>query len=301
MSNVIDFETFEFDAQATTGGTNDGIANGEIVKCIILDFGYPSSYLASLKEENEKAKKDAEDMGLDFEEKKPSFKDGGIMAKVAVLERLDTHEKVFRIGDNDEYVEPSYTCYTQISMVPPHVVFTKKWSSFGKGLINLKADGSLYIGNIIPSAFEAQDFATKVVIEDKEQERLASWKSLIDSYTQMTELQAHQWLLKALAQRFLLSHKGEKGFALLKPQTGVVFQARVRRKEGSRLFDLERFQWNGDRKQYDIFGSTSAYIDEESVDIASQIIGVRESNRLKRETAKAVKQEKEKVLDEVPF
>lgn len=296
------FESFDFDFDGGSTAKHGGIANGELVKCILLDFGYPSAYLKTLEEENKAAKQNADDLGLDFEEKKPSFKDGGIMAKVAITERLDSHEKVFILNDKDEFVEPSYACYTQISMLPPTVIYKNGWSSFTKGLLNVKQDGSLYIGNITPSAYIAQDFETKVLDVAKEEERQKNWDSLIQMYTALPEDKALSWLLKSLASRFLLSHRGTNGqFALLKPQTGVVFEARVRRKENSRLFDLERFQWNKDKRQWDVFGKTEAFVDDESVDIATQIIGVREVSRLKRETEKVVKKEKEKVLDEVPF
>ncbi len=296
------FETFDFDFDGGSSVKHDGIANGELVKCIILDFGFPSAYLKALEEENKAAKQNADDLGLDFEEKKPCYKDGGIMAKVAIIERLDTQEKVFILNDKDEFVEPAYACYTQISMLPPSVIYKNQWSSFTKGLLNVKQDGSLYIGNITPSAYLAQDFETKVLDVAKEEERQKAWDALLKMYKELPEDKAAAWLLRSLASRFLLSHRGTNGqFALLKPQTGVVFEARVRRKDNSRLFDLERFQWNKDKRQWDVFGKTEAYVDDESVDIATQIIGVREVNRIKRETEKVTKKEKEKVLDEVPF
>lgn len=296
------FETFDFEFDGGSPTEHNGIANGELVKCLLLDSGYPSAYLKALEEENKAAKQTAEDLGLDFEEKKPSFKDGGIMIKVAITERLGNQEKVFILNDKDEFVEPKYACYTQISMLPPTVIYKKQWSSFTKGLLNVKADGSLYIGNITPSAYLAQDFETKVLDEAKEAERQEAWDKLIAMYNSFTEEQALAWLLKSLAQRFLLSYRNSKGqFALLKPQIGVVFEAQVRRKEGSRLFDLQRFEWNKEKRQWDVFGKVEAFVDDESVDIATQIVGIREVNRIKREQEKAIKKVKEKVLDEVPF
>ena len=296
------FETFDFDFAGGSTAEHDGITNGELVKCLLLDSGYPSAYLKALEKENKAAKQSAEDLGLDFEEKKPSFKDGGIMMKVAITERLDNQEKVFILDDKDEFVEPTYACYTQISMLPPSVIYDKGWSSFTKGLLNIKQDGSLFIGSITPSAFPAQNWETKEPDVEKEAERKQAWEKLIAMYNSFTEEQALQWLLKALSQRFLLSYRNNKDqFALLKPQIGVVFEAQVRRKEGSRLFDLQRFEWNKEKRQWDVFGKTGAFVDDESVDIATQLIGIREVNRIKREQEKAIKKVKEKVLDEVPF
>lgn len=287
-------ETFEFDS--TPPRESNSINNGELVRCLVLDFGHPTSYLKALAEENKTAKGQADSLGFDYEEKKPSFKDGGIMAKVAVVYRIDNKQPVF--GTAKTPVQPSYSCYSQITMLPPSVIYEKGWSSFTKGLMNVKKDGSFVIGGILPSAFPAIDWNTKQPDPAKEKERKSKWQEILEAYQEMTEEQAHLWLLRRLAQRFLFVSETSEHHSLLKPTTGLVFEARVRKKDGSFMFDFERFQWDKETKQYVIYGNPFAYIDQESIEIATNIIAEREVQALQREHAKAQKEEE---YDDIPF
>lgn len=294
----MNYETFDFDSAPPTREYNT-IADGELVRCLVLDFGYPTAYLKTLAEENKAAKEQAENLGLDFEEKKPSFKEGGVMAKVAIIYRFDKKEAVFGTGKTP--VQPDYSCYTQISMMPPTVIYKKMWSSFTKGLMNVKKDGTFWISSILPNTFEAKNWETGALDPAKEEARQKEWDNIIRSYNELTEEEAHLWLLRKLSARFLFAVERPEGYGIIKPTTGLVFEAKVRRKDKSYLFDLQRFEWDKDVKQYTVYGNPFAYIDEESVKLATQIIAEREIKALQREQAKAETQAKEAVEDEVPF
>lgn len=300
-------DDFEFDA-GSEPAPKDQINNGELVRCIILDVGHTAAHIKDVEEYNKNAQEQAENLGIEPELRSLSFKEGGVCAKVAVITKLDTGQQVFSMKEDASgavYTEPSYTCYTQITMPSPLTIYEKGWGSFSKGLMNINHEGRIYINNFIPSAFPVQNWDTKEIIVDKDEERKEMVKSLLDRYKEFSEEQALSWLLKAMAQRFLLASKKETDnglvYSIARPRTGLVFQARVRRKPDSRMFDLERFQWDKDKKEYDIFGDPIAYCDDESVEIAMGIIATREVSKLKREQSKAARDAQIKQDEEVPF
>lgn len=302
MLNEYYEEDFSFDPPK--GNSNgDELKNGELVRCVLLDSFYPYSYQKELDALNKAEKEKADNLGLEYEPAKPSFKDGGISFNVAVTHRLDNNNPTIDYkAIANEVTLPSYHCFTGISAITPKMVFDKGWGSFTKGVLDVKGNGSLYIGKITPDAYPAKNWDTGLPDAEKETARLSSWTDLLKMYSQFTEEEAKNYLLKSLSQRYIFVRKQEdKGFSLIRPRTGVVFEGRVRKKEGTNFFDIERFQWNKDLRQNDIFGSPYAYIDDDSVALAEAIIVQREQDRIAREQKEQIKKQKEAALDEVPF
>lgn len=293
-------------ADAPIGGSSEGqLENEQLVRCIMLDFGYTSQNVKNIQILNDEAERQAAELGIDAVRHESTFKEGGVMGKVAILQKqvnggwVDT----FGIDKKDGLIEPSYATYTQITMLSLPLIYSNRWSLFTKGLNYIDKDGKPRIKGFLPATFPAKDWTTGIVDEDKEATRVQEWQDQLKIYSNLSEEQAHNYLLKHLAQRFILVEKKDDAPGrLMRPRTGVLFEARIRRKDGSRLFDLERFTWNKAKEQYDVYGTLYATIDDESVDMAQKIILLRDGNKAKRSIDKAANIKKFKeYADEVPF
>jgi hypothetical protein len=302
MTNLDDDFDFDSSSVPTANGERDSIANGELLRCIITSFSMPAAYLKDIEEKNTEIEREANITGIDPVLLTPTFKEGGIVAKVAVLFRQT--KKDYGVQWNsltNEVTEPNFVCYTQISMMPPPTIYAKSWSSFTKGLVNMRQDGNPYIGAILPSAWKAEDFTTKVLDPVKEKARLAEVQKVLAEYEALSEIGAERYLRQKLAQRFLLVNNANGKFTLFNPKIGLQFDAQARRKEGANLFDLQRFQWNSDKRQYDIYGNLFASIDDESVQMATDIALHREVKAADKAAERVASVKAVQEEEEVPF
>lgn len=291
-------EYFEREAPEYSGS---GLKDGDTVRCIVLDRGLSSKGLKDLDAKNEAEAELAKKQGIDPDLIAPTSKNCGIEFNVAITHILGDEPQSLWTSADGRVCEPRFNASTKISMLPPPTIHEGGWNKYTKGFLYFKKGGAIKIGALLPSAFPAKNWDTGEVDAEKEASRLLEWKTALAAYEEAPEDFAERVLRERLAALYVLIDKDTK--KLRGARTGLVFEAKVKRKEGSKYFDLERFKWNKETNEWDIFGSLYSYIDDESKEFASEIIKVRDEGRKQRAEAKQQASAKEvvEVEDEMPF
>lgn len=292
MSDYFDYDAY---VPSTGGGEQNPLKQGEKVSVLILGTEFPTAHRKAVEEKNKSIIAENESLGIDAPLTELSFKEGGMSLSCAILSR----EGVDVWGDN--VVKPTtFRPFISIQSLPPAQTLEKKWSAHCKGLKNIAPDGGLNIGYILPNPFPAKNWDTGVIDEGKEALRVSAWSDVVDWYNNASEELCQEWHYKKLAQRLLLlDAEAEK---LVKPQTGLVFEATISRKEGSQFFDIQRFSWNNDLRKWNVHGelyllnSISNLMEEK----AAQIAFIKTQEMLQRSN-RSQQPQTQVAEDEVPF
>lgn len=122
----------------------------------------------------------------------------------------------------------------------------------------------------------------------KENDRLAKWTKIANLWSELNEDKAYDELLQGLSRRMLLLTKTDKKATYVAPKPGMLFSAKVNKREGSKYFDLVFFEYDKATKKYNFFADLekdcSFAFDEETIELAESI---KRANDLAREAYKA--------------
>ena len=296
----------------------DTISDGDKLKLIVLGFEFPKFYLDSIKESDFVKQEQAKAMGLPFTPTMPSHKEGGMVMKCAVIER--NGKPTFTTVDQKIKL-PNFFISTAINQLPLPMIHEKnkkmidEGKFFGffdqqKGLSShVNSKGGLKVINIHPLSGIAQDFNSKVYanaiplgFEDgyadlikKEKERKADWESCVSIWNSLTENDATTELFDGLSRRFILGYKEKKKFICQEPEVGMIFEGIAESKK-ARYWRLKTFQWNAEKKDWDIFNPVQTepqVISEKRKRLAKAIEEAIKEDIEKRANAKAQKEAEE--------
>lgn len=298
------------------------LKDGEIVKVLILDMTYPSSYLKSLDEFNSNEKRIADSMGLDYSPKLPTHKEGGLQVNYAVITRGSDGqmtERVFKESP-DGLIEPPYTCYGSLTQLAPKELFEKKWDYQRRGGgTKLNKLGKPTIVDLLPNASVVKDWSAGVSADeipagqeehfkdllDKEAERLIEWEEFLKQYESLTEDEALEWLMDCMSSRFLICHVDDDIIAYVPAVKGTTFTAMIAKKD--KYLNLVPFKYNSNSKSFIIYSKlNSKYPSDDSIAYANEIIELKETqkeirNRKKSEEPVEPDEQIENSNDEDPF
>lgn len=296
-------EAIGYGYEAPPTGEIGGIEEFEPIKIMFLERSYPSKYLNELNEKNTKAAEECTLLGIDFVPKAPSFKEGGVMWKYAVVERRGTgeglNEKTLLPTDEGLLEEPKYTYSGVIQQIPPAIMYEKKWD-LGEGG---NPAGTLYKQTIypapqrfLPPVWPPYDFTNRRKYQDipdddrsaevmalraQEQKRKSDWNAVITYFNSLDELEALKVLEMSISYRFLMGFADNGGFKYVRPAKGLTMNLR-RGKIDSRYLNLDAYIYNKDKKAYDFFVSDVTPPDEISEYVADMIIATQNAARQKR-------------------
>lgn len=299
---------FEFaDTTSKSSSINENeLQNGEIVDVMLLEHTYPSNYVTALNERNTKEKLEAEELGVSFVPNKPSYKDGGISWKYAVIRRartgIEPDELVFKPSDTG-FIEPEYVCYGQLSHLMPLDQLratSKNGTLYGdlqrEGGTETAIGGLPAIKPMFDSVKPSRDDSDKTVpVEQRmtadrvpkgQEERYASilqkesirkqwWNNILKWWKGLTEEQAFKALNSWVSHRLLLCKKVDTLFEYLEPEAGMIFRAQINRLDGSKYFNINTFSgWktvNGKWKR-DIYSTCEVEKPTEEQKLVAQLL-----------------------------
>ena len=299
MSDTIDYG-YKEEPQKEIGG----IEEFEDIKVMLLERAFPSKYIQGINKENEEQANEATLLGIEYEAKKPSFKQGGVVWKYCVIQRAGKsstiNEKVLIPNDNGMFDEPSYVYCGQIQQLPPMQIFETKWDQgLGgdpHGAIQ-QGTRSPVISRFLPPTFQPYDFQNKrkftdipieedsaiaIELRQKEQVRRNNWNSVIEGYNKFNELDALKVLEMSLAYRYCLGNISEDGiFKYIRPHKGMTFNIR-RGPINSKYLDIQPFVYDKDIKKYIHFVSEVTAATPDTEYVADLIIATRAAAVAKR-------------------
>lgn len=220
----------------------NAIREGEIIDCILLEEGFPSGYVSQLAAENEKISKEYASVGAEYAPKKPSYRDGGIGWRFAVLNRninVDaagntTFDPVWTPNnDGSMLFEPDYLASGWFTHpIPKHqweAMNQKTGNRYGDMYarggdidINKKNTSQPALVAMMPSVNPAKDFVNGSWISadqvpkgseiqfasllDKERQRVAWWTKMMRDWELEGEEECRRWLNMMISRRLLLCH-----------------------------------------------------------------------------------------------
>lgn len=272
----------------------DELQNGEIVIGLIVEKTLPRKYLNTYFKEVNEAKKNATLMGTEYVPKHANYKDGGIELTALIMfrsrENRTPDEITIEMKRNakqeiEGIVLPDYPCWTKIFQQTPIQIYNSGFDSQQKGgSEKVDKNGNPFINKLLPSAQEATKWVNNKPVKlsdidpDKEPElfdslnieerfRQEEWGKVLNGYKAMSEEQAAKALHEHLARRLLLVKDIDgKKIEYAMPAVGMLFQAKVKRKEGSKYFELIAFDWNKDETMWNIYSNLGV---EVSTDLAA--------------------------------
>lgn len=266
---------------------------GELVKCILLDYGYPTSYLKKLNEENEAIKEESKATDMYIPPKKPSYKEGGLEWKYAIIGRDKNtkivNQKVFIETENGLEV-PKISCYGQLLCPVPRMIHEKNLFSFVKGGGNkVYSNGGCDLIYLLPEATGHNDWSDLAKTELEEE-----WNIIYEKWDALTEEECKTMLNNMFARRMLLCRVGnENKYEYLHPETGMIFQGMI--KFYTKYHSLVVIdKWDKVKKKFDMYSTFDVKdVTENSLALAKELIQLREENKLKREKEKELSKELE--------
>ena len=290
--------------------SSGGLKHGGLAQCIILSVGPSSAGLEHWKQMQEHELNKAAALGMQPVDVPYSAKNYGLAVEYAVVSVDD--EKVIT-GFGEAIKMPNYPHTGKINQLPLTQVFSRSlelWNSgkeFGynfqkqgggdtitsgkPNIVNLHPNPNIekdwdsgVSAKTIPEGQEAkfQDLATK------EQDRITKWNKIANLWADLTEEDAYDQLLQGLSRRMLLLTKTDKKASYVAPKPGMMFQAKINKRESSKYFDLVFFEYDRATKKYNFFADLekdcSFAFDEETIALAEQI---KRTNDIAREAYKA--------------
>lgn len=241
------------------------LQHGELVKVLLLEEVMPPMYLKELQEENAAAKKKAEEEMAEYKEKSPSWKDGGIAWRFAVVQRnrlSGRPEELTFTRDLNDQIEliPGVNIFGMEFQRPPHRLEGRMQKKGGS--VKPMADGKPKAKDYFPKTFPARDWNEGVTANNipagqeekfkrliaEEEQRKKAWAELIDRYNNTDPETCKEQLEIVMGRTLFLCHFNEKTgeYEYFKPQKGMRFQAMVDRgKDGERkYFNLKLYDWS---------------------------------------------------------
>jgi hypothetical protein len=264
----------------------EDLKTGERVDVIILGYDYPADYLIALAEANKKSEEKANELGIDFSPKKPSFKESGISWHLAVLRRAgmdaEPKEMVFKSGETS-MIAPDYPAVCWFDVLAPSVHKTKKVGKNGFLIGDMMREGGGdFIGrnknkpaiiDLFPEANYSSDPNKEVPRAKKrrfhelsdaeierytewnkiERKRLSDWDKLLDWWNKLSEEEAFENLLEYSARRLFLFDKQameNSEIKYLTPVKGMIFRGAIERyKEESPFINIVAFsRWQQEQE-----------------------------------------------------
>jgi hypothetical protein len=284
-------------------GEVGGIEEAEPIKIMFLERTYPSKYMAELNERNMKNAEECTLLGIDFVPKAPSFKEGGVAWKYAVVQRQGSgegiNEKILVPNDHGMLDEPKYTYTGVIQQLPPNLIYEKRWD-LGMGG---NQQGTLYKNTqfpaparFLPPVWPPYDFHNKRKYEDipdsdtsidaqecrqREKSRKEAWNGVIGFFNSLQELDALKILEMSIAYRYLIGNVENGSYKYIRPAKGLTMELR-RGPVKNKYMDIEPYLYNKDTKLYEFFVDNVKAPDDTAVYIADMIVATREANIQKR-------------------
>lgn len=274
----------------------DELQNGETVIGLIVEKTLPRKYLNGYFKEVNEAKKNAALMGTEYVPQKATYKEGGIEMTALIMfrsrEDSTPNEITVEMKRNakqevEGIVLPDYSCWTKLFQQTPIQIYNSGFDSQQKGGgEKVDKNGNPYINKLLPSAQEAtrwiNDKPVKLsdVDPDKEPElynelmidersRQEEWNRVLQAYKNMTEEQAAKAVHEHFARRFLLVKDIDgKNVEYAMPAVGMLFQAKVKRKEGSKYFELIAFDWDKIGRTWNIYSNLGVDVSPELAALA---------------------------------
>lgn len=305
-----------------------GLLNGELVRCMFLDHGFPRSYENEIAEKNKIEVEEANTSGLPFIPIKPSHKDGGLNYRFVVIARsayLDASTNKWILGQEPdkflfkELVLPDIKVFGEIEQLTPPQIYDKGWNTQKKGAGSFMNKGFPSVIDLLPDAKPAKNYDTGITVNSipdgmeeqykyliaLESDRQVQWQGVLDFWNSVDEDKAFGILEDGLARRLGLCRWNEKEevYEFLKPCKGMTFTSRIYRKEGSSFFNLGSFAWNFEARRHDWF--TDFNVTEPNaklLNFADELIRLRDNESLIRAEKKASKvSSTDEDLDDCPF
>lgn len=255
----------QFNKEHKSFRRKDDLKTGERVDVIILGHDFPADYLKTLSETNRKNEEKANELGIDFIPKKPSYKESGISWHLAVLRRsfgeLEPKEMVFKAGETS-LIAPEYPAVCWFDVYAPPVHKTRRVGKKGFLIGDMfREGGGDFIGrnklkpaivDLFPEANFSGDPDKKVPRNKKrrfneltdneierntnwnklERKRLSDWDKLLDWWNGLSEDEAYENLLEYSARRLLLYDKADFNDGIIRyvtPEQGMIFRGAIDR------------------------------------------------------------------------
>lgn len=290
--------------------SSGGLQHGGLAQCIILSVGPSSAGLEHWKQMQEYELNKAAALGMQPVDVPYSPKNYGLAVEYAVV---SVGEEKIITGFGEAIKLPSYPHTGKINQLPLTQVFSRSlelWNAgkeFGynfqkQGGGDTISSGKPNIVNLHPNPNIEKDWdsgvSAKTVPEGqeakyadlltKENDRLAKWTKIANLWSELNEDKAYDELLQGLSRRMLLLTKTDKKATYVAPKPGMLFSAKVSKREGSKYFDLVFFEYDKVTKKYNFFADLekdcSFAFDEETIELAESI---KRANDLAREAYKA--------------
>ena len=291
--------------------SSGGLQGGGIAQCIILSVGPSAPGMEHWKQMQEHELKKAAALGMQPVDVPYNAKNYGLAVEYAVVSVGD--EKIIT-GYGDQIKLPNYPHTGKINQLALTQVFARSlelWNNGKEFGYNFQKQGggdtlnsakSPNIVNLHPNPNIEKDWDSGVSAKtvpvgqeekysdllNKEAERLNKWNKVCEQWQDLSEQDAEDQLLQGLSRRMLLYTKTDKRIFYVAPKPGMMFQAKISKREGSKYFDLVFFEYDKVNKKYnflvDLEKDCSFAFDEETIELAEQI---KKANDIAREAYKA--------------
>lgn len=255
--------------------------NGEIVDCMLIERSFPPAYVKALEEKNRLIKEECEAMGDTPKFKQPSYKEGGVCWKIAVIRRRITQyadgtydgEIVWKTEDG-VLVSPNYPVTVNFIQMTPvqHKDFKSKTGTLLGDMHKRGGGDKIYKGkpsvaDLFPSVNPCKDFkegvsADKIApgLEDKfkdllkqETERKQQWAELVTEYMSEDEESALEYLEDLIARRLLICESDGDTVNYLKLVPGIKFRALIDNYNDGYYFSIKGIgDWDKSAKQFNM-------------------------------------------------
>ena len=289
-------------------------------KLIVLNVGFPGSYLANITVENNEKKRLKTTSGIPYIEKTPTLKEGGVEATFAVIKNLDSGEEFFKQIDG-EIVNYNKHKILRVTHHPYPFVYQRSEElkqqgkrfgfNFQKNVVGdvPVSDGN---GGWVPTVIKAHPDPNPAQEKNKEKnfkelisyaelteaqktdpvyagivelerKRQAEWQTIIAAYKDLSEEQAAAELIETFARRMSVCNyvQGEHRFKFLPLVPGLTFDAKISK------YDIKPFEWDQEIRAFSHYtANTVNAATEVSEQYAKAILEAHKVEQQKEEVRK---------------
>lgn len=254
-----------------------------LAQLMIIDVGFPKNYLAGLTVQNNEKQRLQQTAGIPYIEKKPSIKEGGIEATIAVIKNQNGQEEWFKEIDGEivnfeksKILRVTHHPYPFIYARSQELLNQKKRFGFnfqknGAGDTAVDPRAEFPEPTIIkthpnpnPAQEKNEDKNFKDLISyaelteaqrsdeiykgivEAETERQNEWATILSAYSQLSEEDASTEMVEVFSRRLSLCNfdRAANRFKFFPMIPGLTFTAQVKG------FEITPFAWDKDTRKY---------------------------------------------------
>lgn len=259
----------DLDYRENNNNYESPLKNDTLGKFIITEIVFPYTYLSQVKEINKERRTEAEYLEEDYTELIPTFKEGGLAIRCALISYKDGDiwNKTVSQDDMGKYVlNNSFNIFTEVDMLPIDKILnvtTSNGAKFGDvyrlgGDDTFNADGTPKTYNMFPSVKTSRELielrSRNKTLTDEERNkikeeyigRMQVWERLVKSWKELTDDEVETFLKNRLSKRLMLWDPDTQGKKVkyVPVQPGIIFQGKIRKQENSNYFRIVVLEWS---------------------------------------------------------